>query len=116
MEYSFHTAVQEIWFDVTTGNGTSLNEIAFVGLIQNRFNAEVCFAQRHGKGKGAAYDIKLSFKIFDDYSNAQAHCKANVAVDGRIAPHYLGALDYADPGRRHAKALRSAARSGIERG
>lgn len=115
MEFSFHTAVKEIWFDVTTGYGTSLDEIAFVGLIQSRFNADVCYARRHGKGKGAVYDIKLIFRNSDDYFNAQAHCKNNVAVDGRIAIHYIGALEHADPGRRYAKVLRSAARDGVER-
>ncbi|MGN2242345.1 hypothetical protein ACFWZU_02415 [Frateuria sp. GZRR33] len=112
MNFSFHIGSKEIWFDVEAKDDAHLDELSFVGLIENKFNGIVSSARRDGRGVNAIYEIKLRFREFDEYSHAQAHCSANLDKDGRIAKHYIGALQYADPNHRHAQELKSLAEAG----
>lgn len=109
MEYSEHFAQKEIWFEILATDSDILNKLAFIHLIEMKFDGKQIQVSSFNNGIEIII-IKLGFPNWDECSNAKAHCNRNLNT-GSIVADYVGALDRADPSRRFAMRMEKLAKN-----
>lgn len=90
-------------FHIRPPDERSIDEIAFVHLITMRFSGKCSIGEiwKSADPKEATLEFIVTFTSREIMDEAASHCRATL-LGGKIASHYLGALDKADPGRRLA--------------
>jgi len=109
MEYQVYLGEKEIQFEIAVSATDFIDQLAFVHLVTAKFNAHERSAQCWGSGKNRRYVFAIVFPDWESCSQAEAHCDRNVSPGGEVVSDYRGALDYADPGRKMANAMKERA-------
>lgn len=109
MEFVDYPRTKEIWFDVPAQTEDLLDRLAFIHLLEMKFDGIEIDASCFRKGKTKLLLIKERFPTFEKFFDARAHCKRNLDSEGVVVDAYKGALDAADPGRKMAEALKERA-------
>jgi hypothetical protein len=103
-----------ILFHVRAKTDNVLDELAFICLLEMKFDGEIGSAHRFSSyvntKKRLFLSIDLTFPDYDLFDGAKYHCDRNLTDDWAIRADYQGALDAADPGRVMASQLYERAR------
>ena len=111
MHFKRHPSDAQVQFTIENSDNDIEDQLAFIHLVEMKFEGQVVEANVQGKGKTKALQYKINFSRFQDSVNAEVHCKDKLTQSGSVSQEYKGALDYADPGRKMARRLRARADS-----
>ena len=113
MKIYYYDLDYRIAFHVRARIENVLDELAFICLLEMKFNGTITSAHKFwgvvGEKKRRFFSVILSLEDFTALDGAKYHCRRNVNTDGTIRADYLGALDAADPRRQAAEKLRARA-------
>jgi len=110
MKFHHNLGIKEIFFEVFEDDSNLLDQLAFIYLIEMKFDGEVTSISSFEGVDCLNIHIKLQFPNWEKSSDAYAHCNRNLDGQGKIVQDYIGALNTADPRRRMAKKLEKRAK------
>jgi len=110
MKFHHNLSIKEIFFEVFEDGSNLLDQLAFIYLIEMKFDGKVRSIDSFKDHDCLNIHIKIQLSDHEKSSDAYAHCNRNLDDQGNIVSDYIGALDRADPRRMMARKLEKRAK------